>query len=115
MTLRMKTMWNSYGKYIKIFLICTGLLLFLAGGNAKYNEDDFIGKTSTQIEAELGRFDCCGMTVSVDGLYRNTACGYTIKEPKVGFLDTSPEILFFITFDENGIADGCYEGYRSGS
>jgi hypothetical protein len=40
--------------------------------------------------------------------------GYTVKEPKVGFLGTSDEILFFITFDENGVAKKCEEGYRPG-
>ena len=71
-------------------------------------------RTSAQIEAEFGTFDCCGMPASEDGLYRNTACGYTIKESRVGFLGTDPEVLFFISFDENGIAVACEEGYRFG-
>lgn len=101
-------------KWIAVFLICTVFLLCLTGCSTKYHRDDFIGKTSAQIEAEFGAFDCCGVPASADGLYRNTSCGYTIKEPQVGFLGTDPEWLFFIGFNENGIADDTYEGYRPG-
>ena len=76
--------------------------------------EDFIGKTAAEIEAEFGAFDCCGMPVSEDGLYRNTACGYTIKNAKVSFFGTNPEVLFFITFNESGIAVACNEGHRPG-
>ena len=69
-------------KHIKICFFYFILLLTLAGCSTKYHEKNFLGKTSAQIEAEFGLFDCCGMPVSNDGLYRNTACGYTIKEPK---------------------------------
>ena len=53
---------------------------------------------------EYGKFDCCGQPVGDDGMYRNTACGYTIQEPKKGLLGSDPEWLVFIQFDENGIA-----------
>lgn len=99
---------------ISILLLYSVLLLSFAGCSSKYSANDFIGKTSAQIEAEYGAFDCCGIPVGEDGLYRNTSCGYTIKEPKVGFLGTDPEVLFFITFDECGIAVACEEGYRPG-
>ena len=49
-----------------------------------------------------------------DGIYRNCSCGYTIKEPRVGFLGTSDEILFYIKFDEDGIATECREDVRPG-
>lgn len=101
-------------KQIATLLVCAAFLLSLVGCNTKYNADDFIGKTSAQIIGEFGAFDCCGMPASADGLYRNTACGYTIKESRVGFLGTDPEVLYFITFDENGIAIACEEGYRPG-
>ena len=54
------------------------------------------------------------MPISEDGLYRDTACGYTVKESRVGFLGTDPEWLVFIRFDENGVAYDTYEGYRPG-
>lgn len=79
-----------------------------------YRESDFLCKTSAQIISEFGQFDCGGNRPDNDGLYRNTSCGFTVKAPRVGFLGTDPEVLFFITFDENGIAVGCYEGYRPG-
>ena len=101
-------------KQIALFLVCTVFLLSLAGCRAKYNEDDFIGKTSAEIVNEFGLFDCIEWPAGEDGLYRNTQCGYTIKEPQKGFWGTSAEVLFFITFDENGIAIACQEGYRPG-
>lgn len=81
---------------------------------SKYSENDFIGKTSAEIVNEFGLFDCVGMPASEDGLYRNCRCGYTIKDPQKRFFGSSPEILFFIIFDENGIAIASEEGYRPG-
>ena len=101
-------------KRIVAVFICVVLALTLAGCSAKYNTDDFIGKTSAQIEAEFGKFDCCKMPVSADGLYRNTSCGYTIKEPNPNLFGTDPEWLVFICFDKNGVAYDTYEGYRPG-
>ena len=101
-------------KRIVILILCVIFMFSLVGCNSKYSADDFIGKTSVEIEAEFGKFDFWGRPASEDGLYRNTACGYTIKESRVGFLGTDPEVLFFISFDENGIAVACEEGYRPG-
>ena len=101
-------------KQIAAFLVCAVFLLTLVGCSSKYNEDQFIGKTSAEIVKEFGAFDCVRMPASEDGLYRNCQCGYTIKEPQKGLLGTSTEILFFIEFDENGIAIACAEGYRPG-
>lgn len=86
----------------------------LAGCADKYEENDFLGKTSKEIVSEFGEFDCVSKRADSDGLYRNAACGYTVEEPLVGFLGTTPEVLLFIHFDENGIAVGCEEGYRPG-
>ncbi len=101
-------------KLTAILLISVLFMLALVGCGDKYNEDMFIGKTSAEIEEEFGPFDCTIASASADGLYRNGRCGYTIKEPKKGFLGTSDEVLYFITFDENGIAVECEEGYRPG-
>ena len=101
-------------KALIVILVCYIFIICLVGCNVKYKPDDFLGKTSAEIENEYGQFDCVLMPVSEDGLYRNCRCGYTIKEPQVGFLGTSPEVLFFIHFDENGIATSCDEGYRPG-
>lgn len=103
-------------KQIAMLLICAVFLFSLAGCTTKqkYIANDYLGKTSAQIEEEYGKFDCCGQPVGDDGLYRNTACGYTIQEPKKGFFGTDPEWLVFIQFDENGIAYNTYEGYRPG-
>jgi hypothetical protein len=103
-------------KQIAMLLVCAVFLFSLAGCTAKhkYNANDYLGKTSAQIEEEYGKFDCCGQPVGDDGMYRNTACGYTIQEPKKGLLGSDPEWLVFIQFDENGIAYNTYEGYRPG-
>lgn len=84
------------------------------GCGAVYHEADFVGRTSAEIEEKFGPFDCVGMPEGEDGLYRNCRCGYTIQDPRKGPLGTSPEILFFIIFDENGVAVSCEEGYRPG-
>ena len=94
-----------------ILLLC----LMLPGCSGEfYCEDDFLGKTSAQIIAEFGEFDCTGKQPDSDGVYRSTSCGYTVREPRKGFFGTKPEEIFFISFDENGIAVGCYEGVRGG-
>ena len=95
-------------------LVCVCLMFSLAGCAAKYNAKDFIGKTSAEIISDYGTFDCTTMPASEDGLYRNCRGGYTIKEPKTGFFGTAEEMLFFISFDENGIAMECTEGFRPG-
>lgn len=95
-------------------LACAMLLLSLAGCNTIYREDRFLGKTSSEIENSYGSFDCVLMPAGEDGLYRSCQCGYTVKEPRVGVFGTSPEVLFFIHFDENGFAVSCEEGYRPG-
>lgn len=100
-----------------LYIIIFSLLIFLTGCSTNpnnYNEDDILGKTSSEIIEMYGEFDCITMPVCDDGLYRSSRCGYTIKEPKQGFLGTSDEILFFISFDENGYAVKCEEGYRPG-
>ena len=101
-------------KTITLLFVCIVFALSIAGCSTKYHEDEFIGRTSKDIVQEFGSFDCVGMPAREDGLYRNCKCGYTIKERQKGFLGTSPEILFFITFDEDGIAIACKEGYRPG-
>ena len=88
--------------------------LSLSGCGAKYNEKDFIGKTSAEIIETFGPFDCVTAPADADGLYRNCSCGYTLKEPRQGLFGTSEEVLFFIGFDGNGVAISCKEGYRPG-
>ncbi len=96
------------------FILCLTLILTLTACTSKYSEEDFIGKTSAEIIEEYGEFDCVVASPDEDGLYKNGRCGYAIKEAKKGFLQESPELLYFITFDENGVAVSCEEGYRPG-
>ncbi|MBR3841169.1 MAG: hypothetical protein IKM20_08545 [Erysipelotrichales bacterium] len=101
-------------RYIKLLMILFALTVVLSGCGKRYNRDDFIGKTSSEIINEYNSFDYTSMPIDEDGLYRSCQCGYTIKEPKKGFLGTSDELLFLILFDENGIAIKCSEGNRPG-
>lgn len=97
-----------------IRVLCFGMILSLVGCSLRYDANDFIGKTSTEIISKYGAFDCTLLPASADGLYKNCACGYIEKEARVNFLGTSPEVLFFIVFNENGIAIDCERGYRPG-
>lgn len=97
---------------VTVFVLC--MIMTLCGCHDPYRESDFLGKTSHRIVAEFGPFDCEGKAPGADGLYRNTACGYTLQDERTGFLGTEPEWLIFIAFDENGIAHECWEGYRPG-
>ena len=97
-----------------LFLILAFLCMLLFSACGKYRPDDFLGKSSVQIEVEYGSFDCISAPADPDGLYRNCRCGYTIQEPQKGFLGTQPEKIFFICFDENGVAVSCEEDYRPG-
>ena len=96
---------------ISIVLCLVGMLIFV--GCAKYPEKNILGKTSAEIIEKYGAFDS-PMLADEDGLYRNCTCWYIVKDAQVGFLGTSPEILFFMTFDENGTAISCKEDYRPG-
>lgn len=97
-----------------LLLICTMIAMFSIGCGNSYKSDDFIGRTSADIINEFGPFDCVTMSADTDGLYKNCSCGYTIKEARKGFPGTSAEVLFFVVFDENGMAVECEEGYRPG-
>lgn len=89
-------------------------LFLLTACAAPYREADFVGKTSQEIEEAYGPFECITMPASEDGRYRSCRCGYTVAKPWTGFWGTAPEKLFFILFDDNGIAVSCEEGYRPG-
>ena len=101
-------------KRTAIAFVISLLVLLLVGCSSEYNPEDFIGKTSEEIISQYGSFDCLSMPAGEDGLYRNCRCGYTIKEAEKGLFGKSEEELFFITFDENGVATMCDEGYRPG-
>ena len=95
------------------FLLCVLLLLCGCSGK-KYRAEDFIGRSSGEIESIYGTFDCVGMPPCTDGLYKNTRCGYTLRPAKQGLPDKEEELLFFILFDKDGIAVSCENGYRPG-
>ena len=67
-----------------------------------------IGKTSIVIEENFGEFDCDDEEPDEDGMYRNCWCRYLIKESKTKWYGTTPDLFFYIYFNENGIAERCY-------
>lgn len=95
-----------------LLTLCVGIML--SGCSEKYDEDDYIGKTSQEIIEQFGEFDYAPETPDGNGIYKNCRCGYTIKEAEPGFLERSEEVLLFISFDESGVAQSCSEGYRPG-
>ncbi len=97
-----------------LLLLCFSILCVLFGCSDRYQEKDIIGKTSDQIIEIYGKFDCLTMPASEDGLYRNCKCGYLVKASQKGSFGSSEDLLFFIHFDENGIAVKCEVGYRPG-
>ncbi|MBR6783594.1 MAG: hypothetical protein IKM32_02775 [Clostridia bacterium] len=99
-------------KVITLLLLTAAVLL--VGCWSKYDENDFLGKSSKEIVAEFGDFDFASRSADAEGVYRNAVCGYTVREKRTGLLDSKPEVLIFIHFDEDGIAVHCEEGYRPG-
>ena len=97
-----------------LFMILFGMMLSVTGCTEGYRASEIIGKTSAEIIAQYGTFDCLTMQAKEDGLYKNCRCGYTIREASPSFLGKREEILYFITFDQNGIASECQKGYRPG-
>ena len=90
------------------------LTVLLSGCTTLYSASDFLGKTSIEITAEYGPFDCTTVSPAADGSYRNCRCGYTIKDATTGLFGTTEEVLFFIHFDSNSVAINCTEGFRPG-
>ena len=92
---------------ISIFIMV--FLLSVANRSSRYNEKNFVGKTSAEIINQYGPFDFVTLYPKEDGLYKNCRCGYIIQESSTGFWGTSREMMFFIVFDESGIAASCFE------
>ncbi len=63
-------------KLTPLLFVCICVALTLVGCASKYDESDFIGKTSAEIVEEYGDFDCVTMPRR-NGLYRNCQCGYS--------------------------------------
>ena len=104
---------NTLKKAI-LLLLCFSVLCVSSGCSDKYQEKDIIGKTSDQIIEIYGKFDCLTMPASEDGLYRNCKCGYLVMASQKGALGSSEDLLFFIHFDDNGVAVSCELDYRPG-
>ena len=94
-------------RFIAFTLIMVLLVSFTGCTKQKYSEEDFIGLTSQEIIDKYGDFDHCHQSPDDDGIYRNTMCGYIVKEEHVGYLGTTPADYFLIHFDSEGIAYEC--------
>ena len=94
-------------KSIMVLVLIISLCLS-ACGRHRFSEEDVMGLTSREIIEKFGDFDrkIHGIP-DADGLYRNCACGYLIREAKVGLLGTTPPEYFMMYFNEDGIVDYC--------
>lgn len=88
-------------------VILTAVLLLVLTGCKPYYAEDFIGMTSQEIIEQYGEFDHTHNSPGADRLYRNTMCGYIVKDAAVGFLGTDPPEYFLIHFGSDGIAYKC--------
>lgn len=111
------------GCLISVFVVILSMVLFvlfilyedpdLRTPKIRIREKDVIGLTSLEIEEKYGKFDYRwdgDRKRGEDGLYRDTTCGYMLKENN----GWKYEWGFFIDFDENGIAIETYEDYPPG-
>ena len=108
--------YKDYSDFRVIVLLYTECKNIQIRVVADKEEKGYIEKTSDEIVSTYGEFDnVIGIDVSEEnGVYRNCKCGYTIEESKQGFLGSSDEVLFYIYFDENGIATDCEKSSRPG-
>ena len=73
-----------------------------------YDEKDFIGLTSKQIEDKYGKFDHHHNLPGEDGIYRNTIVGYEVAEGEAdAFGENKRPIYFLISLNAEGIAYKC--------
>jgi len=72
----------------------------------KYKDDWILGKTSSEIEEKYGEFYLSPTDSEYikDGNYVSCACAYKIREKRVGFMGTDPEMFYRIYFDADGKA-----------
>ena len=96
-------------KTVVAFLLIILLILSISScSSMHYDEKDFLGKTSLQIEAQFGKFDNHQSRADDDGLYKCTKCGYRLTPDKRGLWGTPiPGKYYMISFDENGVAHEC--------
>ncbi len=83
------------------------MVVFSGCSQTKYNEDDFLGLTSKEIQERYGKFDNVRNNPDDDGLYKLCRCGYIVKPAQKGFWGKTEPELFMISFDANGIAYKC--------
>ena len=89
-------------------VVCAMLTLFCSC-IPSYDEEWIIGKTDDEITARYGQFDTWYGNYAPDGTYTGWIAQYTIKEKRVGYLQTYPEETLLIVFDTNSVAINCRE------
>ena len=119
-------MENTDSSRIKVTLIFIVSLIFVAIVSAcvivcfvfresrNYDEAWIIGKTKDQIVEKYGDFESYYTKTDSSGNVLYSEGFYTVKSEQRGFLGTDPPIIFRITFNKDGAAYKCYEGYPEG-
>ena len=69
-----------------------------------YKESLILGKTSAEVEEIYGEFDQKDGIIGEDGLVRCGNGGYIVRERYHSGIIFVNQILFYVTFDANGIA-----------
>lgn len=94
-------------KLCKIVTLLMALVLLLSSCAPSYDEEWIIGKTDEEIIERYGQFDTRYNSYDEDGRYECWIGTYTIKEERVGYLQTHPEEVLKVTFDTNNVAIHC--------
>ena len=89
-----------------LFVVCAFSIL-LCSCAPFYNEEWIIGKTADEIIDRYGQFDTRYNNSSLDGTYKGWIGTYTIREERVGYLQTYPKEVLKIMFDADNIATEC--------
>lgn len=91
--------------------ICVGFIGKTVRESYSYSYDVewIVGKSSLKVEEFYGPFDQIEVSRGEDGLLRRGVGSYIIRPSLKHALHYEPELLFSISFDENGFAWRCFE------
>ena len=89
-----------------LFAVCA-LLIVCSSCTPSYDEQWIVGKTDEEIISRYGKFDTRYNLYDSEGTYEGWIGTFTLKEERVGFLQTYPEECLKVTFDTNNVAVNC--------
>lgn len=90
-----------------LLLCLSAMLMLFCSCTPSYDEEWILGKTDDEIIARYGQFDTRYNCYDEEGNYEGWIGTYTIKEERVGYLQTYPEEALKVSFDTNNAAIHC--------